>query len=220
MSYVSSSTEAYTDQTMSSSPMLVSIAFPKRGEAFWKRKWRSDDGLYKKISKLENEKRKLPTKSESLRKKIFRPSKKTENSCTPNSKTIKLMRKARINPSDAPEIQKQLSFAKTLSSEIRKAGKEKKNSKQNIRSVISGKILRKYKLIHYAARRTNTDRRKESKGLSKVINPNKSKRRLEPNLYKAVINFYNCDDVSTSLPGKRDVKKIKQGKKRLFKSEY
>ena len=39
------------------------------------------------------------------------------------------MRKARINPSDAPEIQKQLSFAKTLSSEIRKARKEKKNSK-------------------------------------------------------------------------------------------
>ena len=113
MSYVSSSTEAYTDQTMSSSPMLVSIAFPKRGEAFWKRKWRSDDGLYKKISKLENEKRKLQRKSESLRKKIFRPSKNTENSSTPNSKTIKLMRKARINPSHAPEIQKQLSFAKT-----------------------------------------------------------------------------------------------------------
>ena len=165
-------------------------------------------------------KRKLQWKSESLRKKIFRSSKKKGNSSTPNSKTNKLMRRARINPRNAPEIQKQVLFAETLSSQIREVGKEKKNSKQSIRSVTSGKILRKYKLIHYAARRTNTDRRKESKGLSKVINPNKSKRRLEPNLYKAVINFYNCDDVSTSLSGKRDVKKIKQGKKRLFKSEY
>ena len=43
MSCASSSTEADTDQTMSSSPMLVSIPFPKRGEASQKRKRRSDD---------------------------------------------------------------------------------------------------------------------------------------------------------------------------------
>ena len=108
-------------------------------------------------------------------------------------------------------------FAKTLSSEIREAGKEEKNSKQNIRSVISGKILRMYKLIHYAAKRTNTDRRKLSKELSEVINPNISKRGFEPNPYKAVINFYNHDDVSTTLPGKRDASKVKQGKPRIQK---
>ena len=127
------------------------------------------------------------------------------------------MKRAGINPRDAPEIQKQLLFAETLSSEIREARKEKKNSKQSIRSVISGKILRKYKLVHYAARRTNADRRKLSKGLSKVINPNKSKRGFEPNLYKAVINFYNRDNVSTALCGKRDTKKVKQGKPRIQK---
>ena len=33
VSYASSSTEADTDQTMSPSPMLVSIPFSKRGEA-------------------------------------------------------------------------------------------------------------------------------------------------------------------------------------------
>ena len=95
-----------------------------------------------------NEKGKLQRKCESLRKKISRSSKKKENSSTPNSKTNKLMRRAGINPRDAPEIQKQLLFAETLSSEIREARKEKKNSKQSICSVISGKILRKYKLVH------------------------------------------------------------------------
>ena len=70
MSYVSSSTEADTDQTISPWPMLVSIPFPKRGEASRKWKQRIDDRLYKKIKKLENEKRKLQRKcGESLRKK-------------------------------------------------------------------------------------------------------------------------------------------------------
>ena len=59
MSYASSSTEADTNQTMSPSPMLVSIPFPKRGETSRKRKQRSDDRRYKKIRKLENENRKL-----------------------------------------------------------------------------------------------------------------------------------------------------------------
>ena len=116
----------------------------------------------------------------------------------------KLMRRMGINPRDAPEIQKQLLFAETLSI-------------QCIRSVISGKILRKYKLIHYAARRTNTDRRKLSKGLSKVINPNKSKRGFESIFYKAVINFYNRNDVSTTLPEKRNAKKSQARKPRIQK---
>ena len=111
-----------------------------------------------------------------------------------------------------PEIQKQPIFAKTLSCEIREAGKEKKNSKQSIHLVISGKVLRKYKPIHYAARRTNTDRRKLLKGLCKVRNSNKSKRGFKPNLYKTMMNFYNHIDVSNSFPGKRDAKKLKQGK--------
>ena len=50
------------------------------------------------------------------------------NSSTPNSKTNKLMRRVRINPRDAPEIQKQPLFAETLSSEIREAGKERENT--------------------------------------------------------------------------------------------
>ena len=69
MSYASSSTEADTDQTMSPSPMLVSIPFPKRGKASRKRKRRSDDRLYKKIRKLENEKGKFQRKYESFEKK-------------------------------------------------------------------------------------------------------------------------------------------------------
>ena len=119
----------------------------------------------------------------------------------------------RINWWEGQKIKKQLFFAEK--NEIREAEKGKKNSKQSICSVISGKILRKYKPIRYAARTTNTDRRKLSN--RPQHKPNKSKRGFEPNLYKAVINFYNHDDVSTALSGKRDAKKVKQWKPRIQK---
>ena len=147
-----------TDGTIS--PMIVSIPFPKRGEASRKRKRQSDDRFYKKIAKLENERKKLKQKCNSLRKKIARRSRKKENSSTPNSKTTNMMRAAGILPEDAPDIKKQLLFAETISREIQEAGKEKKNRKQSIRSTVSGNILKKYRLIRYAATKTNTARRK------------------------------------------------------------
>ena len=65
-SYASStdtvSNDADTDGTIS--PMIVSIPFPKRGEASRKRKRWSDDRFYKKIAKLENEKKTKKTEAE------------------------------------------------------------------------------------------------------------------------------------------------------------
>lgn len=210
--YTTSSTDADTDGTIS--PMIVAIPFPKKGEASRKRKRQSDDRLHKRIRKLENQKKDLKKTCNSLRKQIARSRGKKD---TPNSKTNKIMRTAGINPKDAAEIKKKLLFAETLSGEIREAGKERKNSKKSIRSIISGEILKKYRLLRYAATKTATDRRKLSKVQNKVINPTKSKRGFEPKVYAAVINFYNRDDVSTALPGKRDAKKVKTGKPRIQK---
>ena len=127
-----------------------------------------------------------------------------------------MMRAAGILPEDAPDIKKLL-FAETISREIQEAGKEKKNRKQSIRSMVSGNILKKYRLIGDATTKTNTDRRKLSKVKSKVVNPTKSKRGFEPKLYKTVVDFYYRGDVSTALPGKRDAKKVKQEKPRIQK---
>ena len=52
------------------------------------------------IRKLENQKRKLQRKCESLRKKLFRYSKNKENSSTLHSKMNKLIRTG-INPRDS-----------------------------------------------------------------------------------------------------------------------
>ena len=140
---------AHTDKNFS--PMMVSLQFPKRGEASRKRKRRSDDRLHKKIAKLKKEKQQLSRKCDSLRKKLTRSSStvKINSPLTPKRKTMKMMKNAGINPCNASEIQKQLLFAETISKEIQEAVNEKKNKKENIRTLISGKILKKYTLLQY-----------------------------------------------------------------------
>ena len=87
------------------------------------------------------------------------------------------------------------------------------------RAFVQWSVARFCGSIHYAARRTNTDQRKLSKGLSKVINPNKSKRGFDLNLYKAVISFYNR---YTFLPHSLENVTPKNSNKEnlVFKREY
>ena len=156
---------ATVDTDRNFSPMMVSLQFPKGGEASRKRKRRSDDRLHEKIAKLKKEKQQLSRKCDSLRKKLTRSSStvKINSPLRPKRKTMKMMKNAGINPCNASHIQKQLLFAETISKEIQEAVNEKKNKKESIRAMISGKILKKCRLLRYAANKNSTDRRKLSK---------------------------------------------------------
>ena len=57
--------------------------------------------------------------------------------------------------------------------------------------MISGKILKKYRLFQHAANKTNTDRRKLSKANGKVMNLIEPKKGFEPVLHKKVMDFYH-----------------------------
>ena len=87
-----SCTTAETDRKFS--PMMVSLQFPKRGEASRKRRKRSDARLHKKIAKLKKEKQQLSRKCDSLRKKLTRSSSavKINSPLTPKRKTMKMMK--------------------------------------------------------------------------------------------------------------------------------
>lgn len=89
----------------------------------------------------------------------------------------------------APEIKKQLLFAEAISLEIQEAGKEKRNKKKSIRTILSGKILKKYKLLSYTASKTGTDRRKMSSVTGKVLCEENQKRGFEPELHGRVLDF-------------------------------
>ena len=116
-----------------------------------KRKRCSDDRLYEKTAKLEKKKQKLKYECDLLRKKNVRNSTRRENSSTtPKNKTVKKMSAVDIHPEDTSDIKKQFLFTERISKENEKAGREKKNRKGNIRTMLNGKILKKYSLLQYA----------------------------------------------------------------------
>ena len=104
-----------------------------------------------------------------------------------------------------------------MSKKIKASVLERKTKRESIRRILSGKILRKYKLIKCAAAKTGCERRKLCRSKSKVLNFEKNKRGFDPDVYEQVLEFYARDDVSTALPGKRDAKKVKKRKARLQK---
>ena len=140
---------ATADTDRNFSCMMVSLQFPKRGEASRKRKRRSDDRLHKKIAKLKKEKQQLSRKCDSLRKKLTRSSStvKINSPLTPKRETMKIMKNTGINSCNASEIQKQLLSAETIPKEIQEPVNEKKNKKESIRTMISGKVLEKYRIL-------------------------------------------------------------------------
>ena len=86
------------------SPLLVAMKFPKRGESSRKRKRRSDDRLYKKIAKLEEEKRSLQKRNATLRKRVQRSRKEKQSTkmnaeVTPRKSVSKLLRQSGLSPS-------------------------------------------------------------------------------------------------------------------------
>ena len=153
----------------------------------------------------------MELKSDFLRKKVHRKT-TSASPLTLKTKATKMMKAVGIKPVDAPKIKKQLLFAETISLEIQQAGREIKNKKEGIRTLLSGKILKKYQLLRYAAGKTGTNRKKLSKVSEKVINLVKPKRGFEPGLHTKVLDFHHRDDVSKALPGKRDAKKNKKEK--------
>lgn len=99
------STDMNTDGTVSL--IIEPMLFSKKEGSLQKRKRHSED----RLAKLGKEKQKLKQKYDSLRKKTVRNSTKKENSSSStNSKAIKMMRGAGIQPEDAPDIKKQLIF--------------------------------------------------------------------------------------------------------------
>ena len=190
--------------------------FPKPGESSRKRKRRSDNYFCKKIRKLQNEKQALQKSNATLRQRVHRMKKKqgcqlSGQEMTPNKSVSLLLRSNGLSPSKTSrQLQKSLLFSEVVSREIKASVLERKNKRESIRRILSGNILRKYKLQYkykYAAAKTGSDRRKLCRSRSKVLNFEKNKRGFDPDVYKQVLEFYARDDVSKTLPGKRDAKK-------------
>ena len=84
---------------------------------------------------------------------------------TPNSKANALVQEHGFQPSEFPvNLRKQLVYADAISLEIAVANANSNTeNKQAVPNTVSGKILKKYKLLKYASKKTGTNQNKLSK---------------------------------------------------------
>ena len=89
------------------------------------------------------------------KKKTSKSSKVDLTTLTPNSKTNALLQEHGFQPSEFPvNLRKQLVYADAISLEIAVANANSNTAKkQVVRNIVSGKILKKYKLLKYAAKK-------------------------------------------------------------------
>ena len=137
--------------------------------------------------------------------------KDTNQVLTPRKSVSNILRRGDLSPGKASkDTVKTLLFADVASEEIRASVLERKNNRESIRRLLSGKILRKYKLIKYASEKTGNNRRKMCRSTSKNLNNQSKKQGFDPEIRAEVLKFYGRDDNSTALPGKRDAKRVKK----------
>ena len=109
----------------------------------------------------------------------------TSTITTPMSQVNTDLRRHGMSPFSIPRgIHTQLVYGNVISSEIATANAEERDRKQGIRNLISGKILKKYRMGRLASKKTGTNRNKLSKVSSKLLITKPKKRQEDVELKK------------------------------------
>ena len=173
----------------------------------------------------------LKRKNWALQKKLGRISKAKQQkspskpktsgqSCsTPRSKAKKVLRSSGISPRKVPFIQRRLELLNVMMDEVKESCKTQKSAKTKLDPlrVISGKVVKKYRLV----RKLGNDLQMNRKGLDfrkgKAVVVQVKKRLFETRarLKRKVASFFEEDDNSICLPGKADTKTV--GREKLQK---
>ncbi|WAR29651.1 hypothetical protein MAR_003219 [Mya arenaria] len=161
---------------------------------------------YARIETLADQNETLKRKLKSAQKRIERfESTKQKEATTPESKTDALLKRAGLRPTDVPDIRKQLLYAECVNEEILNTMSENPKEMANLQKVISGKVIKKYRMRSYLENRSMVERRKV------VKNSTERKRMIRSKAEKIkgdLENFLNRDDNSRVMPGKGDVVKV------------
>lgn len=168
---------------------------------------------YRKNEKLLGENESLKRKLNTVRKKLKRlEHKQCAAPSTPRSKVNKLMKDAGIEPTKAPGIRQRMLFAECIGEEIHEATKA--NDPKVVATIVSGKVIKKYKLKATLGQSTNINRRKLNTMTKSVANIKKRTRNaiLNNTITREIQEFLMRDDNSRLLPGKADAVKVGKSK--------
>ncbi|CAC5395762.1 unnamed protein product [Mytilus coruscus] len=166
------------------------------------------------IRNLKKHNKNLKKSQNTLRKRLEREKKRnSEKKNTPRSKTDALIQRAGLTPGtrDTENIRKKLLYAECVSKEIRETSEENPTKRKLVGIVVSGKFMRKYKMLTELKKSTNITWRTQAKR-SKKLNHERQPRNLflRQKIASDVEEFLCRDDNSRCMPGKADA--VKYGK--------
>ena len=216
-------------------PLLVKMDFKAKQERnkiqTRKRTSRSLSNANYKLMKLKQEIQDLKRQNWKVKKRLQRKEhKRSHSQQTPENSTSSPMRKANeelrnanLTPRKYQTLQSKLTFHNCLVSEIRQATSNEKKKFAVLKVVTGGGVVRHHKYVRRLSRNIKVNR----KQLLKIQSKNQ-KERLKTRLKAAreelrsqVVAFFERDDNSTILPGKRDEKKVgKEKKQKRILNDY
>ncbi|KAJ8048235.1 hypothetical protein HOLleu_00469 [Holothuria leucospilota] len=130
---------------------------------------------------------------------------------TPRSKVTAQLKQAGFSPRSVPQkFKRQLQFSQAIVDEVRysSAKLKKQNDKKVLNRIISGKVIKKYRLISLTKKSLGIDRRAlarvNSKNVGHIIRGPKQQRTAWVKLQNEVLTFLEREDNSRVMPGKKD----------------
>ena len=216
----------HSPETRSSSKLIVKMpnlnSKHKRSPTATKRINRAVSVANRKIAFLKKEKQEHLRKNWSLKKSVLRrakaqscqttPHKSTEMSMlTPRRKSRQQLREAGLAPRTVPVLRKRLHNAMVEEVKLSKnTERRKKKSNLNPLTVVTGSIVKKYRLTNRLRSELGVSRQCAVPMQMKHLAVMKKNRLLESrnHLRQHITNFLEVDENSTCLPGKRDAQKV------------
>ena len=203
-------------------PLVVRIPFPQRKKSE-KKQPKCLSKAYKKIGKLHTDNQKLTQRlkrvqkrNERLKVKLSEASassvKKSIAKMTPRSKTKTEIKQAGLKAKDLPRsIKKKLTFANAVAAQFKQTYHEtrKQSIQRSLRCTIAGKVVKKYKCISTLHKETGIRRC--------TLATEVAQRRVRGGTLRAflqdrILSYFERDDVSRMMPGKKDATKGKQNR--------
>ncbi|MES9884689.1 MAG: hypothetical protein ABW185_27915 [Sedimenticola sp.] len=136
---------------------------------------------------------------------------------TPKSKTYSEIREAGLSPRELPKsIVRKLELGNTVCQEIKDAMEQnqQQSKRKVIKQVLNGRAMRKYRCVTLLRQKTGVNLKVNYTGKNVEFTKRYRNMKEQKQLRKTVSSFYERDDVSRCMPGKKDVKKSNDGEKK------
>jgi len=135
------------------------------------------------------------------------------NTMSPKSTAFAVLRQEGLSPTKFQKLARKLTFHNTIVEEVKENVKTNRgrSRQRSLLQVVCGKVMKKYRFASSCSRELGVDRRQISKS-STFVGTTKSRSIAKRRQTKeSIITFFEREDNSACLPGKRDATKLKAG---------